>query len=208
MTPEPDILSKTVRDFIDAAGAKTPTPGGGSVAGVVGALGTALGQMVLNFSAGKKSLAQHEDYHAQLGGRLEKTCGAFEDLVLADIAAYAAYQQANRIDEGPAKTQAVAEATAKAIEVPRTATQTALGLLQDMKELVDKSNKWLVTDLLAAAALAVATITLSDYNVRINLPSMTDTAAADEIRKASADDLTKARNLHVEVEEATKEMLP
>jgi len=208
MTSDPDILSKTVREFIAAAGAKTPTPGGGSVAGVVGALGTAMGQMVLNFSTGKKSLAEHEEYYAELAKRLDETRSTFEDLVLADIAAYEAYQQANRVEDGPEKAQAVAQATAKAIEVPRNATKNALGLLEDMKQLAGKSNKWLVTDLLAAAALSVATVTLSDYNVRINLPSMTDTAAADQIRKASAGDLARAKALHVEIEEATKEMLP
>jgi len=208
MTSDTDILSTTVREFIAAAGSKTPTPGGGSVAGVVGALGTALGQMVLNFSKGKKSLAEHEEYYAELAKRLDETCEKFEDAVLADIAAYGAYQQANRLDDGPEKTQAVAEATAKAIEVPRIATENSLGLLKDMKELAGKSNKWLVTDLLAAAALAVATITLSDYNVRINLPSMTDTEMADQIRNASADDLSIAKALLAEIEEATKEILP
>ena len=37
MTSTPDILQNTVEEFIGATGAKTPTPGGGSVAGVVGA---------------------------------------------------------------------------------------------------------------------------------------------------------------------------
>jgi len=208
MTPDTDILSTSVREFVAAAGSKTPTPGGGSVAGVVGALGTALGQMVLNFSIGKKSLAEHEEYYAELAMRLDGIRLTFEDAVLADIAAYGEYQEANRLDDGPEKAQAVAEATANAIKVPRIATETSLELLQDMKELAGKSNKWLITDLLAAAALAVATITLSDYNVRINLPSMTDTAAADEIRKASADDLASAKALHAEIEEATKEILP
>ncbi|MDP6544878.1 MAG: cyclodeaminase/cyclohydrolase family protein [Phycisphaerae bacterium] len=208
MTSTPDILQNTVEEFISATGAKAPTPGGGSVAGVVGALGVALGQMTLNFSKGKKSLSEHEPYYAELEQRLDTACRTCVDLVSADIAAYQAYQQANRLPDGDDKTQAVAEATTAAIDVPRQTAQAALALLVDMKELAGKCNKWLVTDLLAAGALAVAAATLSDYNVRINLPNMTDTAQADEIRMASAGDLARARAIHAETEEATREMLP
>jgi len=208
MTSTPDILQNTVEEFISATGAKTPTPGGGSVAGVVGALGVALGQMTLNFSKGKKSLAEHEPYYAELDQRLETACRTCVELVSTDIAAYQAYQQANRLPDGDDKTRAVEEATVAAIDVPRRTTQAALGLLVDMKELAGKCNKWLITDLLAAGALAVAAATLSDYNVRINLPNLTDAARADEIRKASRDDLARARSIHAETEEATREMLP
>ncbi|MDP6636554.1 MAG: cyclodeaminase/cyclohydrolase family protein [Phycisphaerae bacterium] len=208
MTSTSNILKNSVEEFISATGAKSPTPGGGSVAGVVGALGVALGRMTLNFSKGKKNLAQHEAYYAELEQRLETACAAMVNLVSDDIAAYQAYQQANRLPDGDDKTRAVTEATARAIDVPRQTTQTALGLLTDMKELAGKCNKWLITDLLAAGALAVAAATLSDYNVRINLPNLADQAQAEEIRNASRDDLDRARAIHAETEEATRDMLP
>ena len=208
MTSTPDILQNTVEEFIEATGAKTPTPGGGSVAGVVGALGAALGRMTLNFSKGKKSLTEHEPYYTELQQRLETACRTFVELVSSDIAAYQAYQQANRLPDGDEKTLAVEEATITAIDVPRRTTQASLDLLVDMKELAGKCNKWLITDLLAAGALAVAAATLSDYNVRINLPNLTDADQADKIKKASACDLARARTIHAETEEATREMLP
>jgi formiminotetrahydrofolate cyclodeaminase len=208
MTPTPDILQSSVEEFVTAASAKTPTPGGGSVAGVVGALGVALGRMTLNFSIGKKALTEHEAYHAELAIRLETACDTMLDLVRYDIAAYQEYQQANRLPDGDDKTRAVEKATAAAIDVPRKTTKAALALLEDMKELAGKCNKWLITDLLAAGALAVAAATLSDYNVRINLPNMTDRAAAENLRNASRDDLARAKTIHAETEEATREMLP
>ncbi|MBT3198429.1 MAG: cyclodeaminase/cyclohydrolase family protein [Phycisphaerales bacterium] len=208
MTLENDVLTNTVLEFANATAAKTPTPGGGSVAGVVGALGAALGSMTLNFSKGKKSLAEHEPYYAELTQRLEDTRDGMLDLVRYDIAAYRAYQEANRLPDGENKTRAVEKATAAAIDVPRKTTRAALALLEDMQELAGKCNKWLITDLLAAGALAVAAATLSDYNVRINLPNLADQAAADEIRKASQNDLARARTIHTQTEEATREMLP
>ena len=70
-----EMLRSSVEEFVAATAAKQPTPGGGSVAGVVAALGTALGEMSLNFTRGKKKYAEHEEFYAHLGGRLEKTRG-------------------------------------------------------------------------------------------------------------------------------------
>ena len=39
-----DLANMTVKQFIDATAAAQPTPGGGSVAGVVGALGSGSGR--------------------------------------------------------------------------------------------------------------------------------------------------------------------
>ena len=63
-----DILSIPVREFLAATAAKQPTPGGGSVAGVVAGLGVALGEMALNFTKGKKKYAEHEAFYDRLGG--------------------------------------------------------------------------------------------------------------------------------------------
>ena len=51
----------TIHDFLNATAAKQPTPGGGSVTALCGALAAAIGEMVLNYSVGKKDLAQHQD---------------------------------------------------------------------------------------------------------------------------------------------------
>jgi len=203
-----DMLSLSVRDFTAAAAAKTPTPGGGSVAGVVGALGTALGEMALNFTIGKKKYAEHAEVHQRLAARLEKTRQMFQDLVADDIAAYQLYQATTRQDDGPDKTEAMELATAAAIDVPREAQKIALSLLRDLKELAPTSNPWLITDLLASATLAVATVRLSDYNVRINVPNLADQAAAADVKQTSADDLAKAQALLDEIEAGAKQHLP
>ena len=61
---------------------------------------------------------------------------------------------------------------------------------------------------MASAALAVATIRMSDYNVRGNLPHLTDSTAAGEVRQSSAGDLKKAIHLLGEIEQAASEYLP
>ena len=53
----------TLGDFLAATASKAPTPGGGAVAGVTVALGAALGQMVIEYTLGKKRFAEHAALH-------------------------------------------------------------------------------------------------------------------------------------------------
>ncbi len=200
-----DYLSLSVRDFAAATAGKSPTPGGGSVAGAVGAMSAALGEMALNFTRGKKKFAEHEEYYARLHKRLARARGMFEDLVADDVSAYGLYQQATRMEPGPDKQEAVQLALAAAIDVPREAAKLALALLADLKEFGGRCNPYLISDLVAAAALAVATARLCDYNVRVNTPHLDDATAADEIKQASADDVAKADRLREEIEQEAGE---
>ncbi len=208
MSETEDMLSMSVRDFAAQTAAKTPTPGGGSVAGVVGAVAVGLGEMALNFTRGKKKFAAHKDLHSSVAKRLARARGMFEDLVCDDMAAYKYYQETTRMDDGPEKDEAVQLAVAEAINIPREMTKLALAVLGDLDELSDKCNPYLVSDLVASAALSVAVVRLSDYNVRINAPNLTDANEADEIRAASTGDLKKAAKLRDAIEAAVKQYLP
>src|SRR3954454_12967740 len=52
--------SHTIDAFLTAAAAKQPAPGGGSVTALAGALAASMGEMVVNYSLGKKNLAPHQ----------------------------------------------------------------------------------------------------------------------------------------------------
>lgn len=208
MTQDNDMLAMPVREFLSETAAKKPTPGGGSVAGLVGALGAALGQMALMFTQGKKKFAEHEDYYAKLGPRLEQARQRFEELVGEDVRAYRMYQSAAKMDDGdPGKPEAQKQALTAAINVPRQAADRCLALLDDLREFAGKCNPYLVSDLVASAALAAATLRLSDYNVRINARQVGDAIDAARLRDASRGDLEKGVNLLNEIEQAVGDHL-
>ena len=196
-----DLLSLSVRDFINATAAKTPTPGGGSVAAVVGALGTALAEMALAFTRGKKKFAPHDALHAQVAGRFAKARELFAQLVADDVEAFGLYQSTSQQPDGPDKDQAMQLATAAAINVPRETAKLCLAVLEDTVLLADKCTKFLISDLMAGAALAEATVRLCDYNVQINLPGVADKAAAGEIGAASTADVKRAQAMRQAVED-------
>ncbi len=207
MTEEKDMLNSSVREFVESTAAKSPTPGGGSIAGVVGSLAVALGEMALNFTIGKKKFADHAELHEELSARLIRAREMFLDLVADDMAAYGMYREAAVMADGPDKQQASALALAAAIDVPREMAKLALAVLGDLDKLASCCNQYLVSDLIAGAVLASAVTVLCDLNVRVNTPSLDDRQAAADIRQASTEDRNKAAALAAEIEEKTKVFL-
>jgi formiminotetrahydrofolate cyclodeaminase len=197
---EKDYLSLSVRGFISAAGAKQPTPGGGSVAGVVAALGVALGEMALNYTQGKKQFAQDEDFYAGAGKHFERARAMFDALANDDVRAYELYTDASKMPKGPEREEALQLALAAAIDVPREMAKLALAVLTDLEGLSQKCNPRLISDVKAAGALSVAAIKMCHYNVQINIPEFADKESGQEVLTASQSDLGRAEQILSNIE--------
>ena len=86
------VLDKTttIETFLEAAAAKQPTPGGGSVAALAGALAAAMGEMVVNYSVGKKGLEEHDEVLKSALAEFRQAREMMLDLVAEDQTAYEA----------------------------------------------------------------------------------------------------------------------
>ena len=205
--PRPDdLIRMRVSEFLAATASKTPIPGGGSVAGVVGGLAAALGEMVLAFTRGKKKFAAHAAAHDDLAVRLARARGMFSDLTADDAAGYLLYQEANRCQD-ETKDAKMQTALAAAINVPREMTALSISVLEALVELGANCNQYLLSDLGAAAALAEATVQLCDLNVRVNANSLPDAQAADELREVAKRDCRRAGELRRAVDAIVAEHL-
>src|SRR5262249_17275611 len=80
--------TQTLDGFLNAAAAKQPTPGGGSIAALAGALAVQMGEMVLNYSIGKKDLAAFDAQHQEALGELHRARALMLELMVEDQAAY------------------------------------------------------------------------------------------------------------------------
>jgi formiminotetrahydrofolate cyclodeaminase len=56
-----DFTQNTCREFVTVLASNAPVPGGGGAAALVGAIGTALGNMVGSLTVGKKKYADVEE---------------------------------------------------------------------------------------------------------------------------------------------------
>ena len=173
--------STTIEKFLDAAAAKQPTPGGGSVAALAGALAAAMGEMVLNYSVGKKGLEEHQarlqtataqfhQFREAMLKWMELDQAAFESLTLAK----------KKPADDPSRDLSIVLANKLCIGSPRSIAMKATDIIKLAEEIVDVVNPYLLSDLAVCAELAMATTRAAIYNVRVNLPSVAD---AEERRK-------------------------
>ena len=81
-------MADMLRGFVDRVASAEPTPGGGSVAAVAGALGAALGQMAIRITKEKKNFQQYAARYVEALGRLSGHSSDLLGLVDADSEAY------------------------------------------------------------------------------------------------------------------------
>ena len=81
-------VEDTIRRYVDDAASNQPTPGGGSIAALAGALGVSMGCMAANFTVGRKKFREVEPQVKEMLGGLEEAREVLVGLLvtLVDIA--------------------------------------------------------------------------------------------------------------------------
>lgn len=185
--------NSTIKQFLDATAAKQPTPGGGSVTALAGALAASMGEMVVNYSIGKKDL---EAFVEELKPALAEYHRAREMLVqlmAEDQQAYAALTEARKLPEGsPERNEKLPAALTACIRAPQAMAATAVAVLELCDRIVNFVNPWLLSDLAVSADLSMATVRCAVYNVRVNLRDVTDQAERQHIEAAMFELLSRA----------------
>lgn len=178
----------SIRDFLQRLGDKTPAPGGGAAACMTGATAAALARMVVEYSLGKKSLAEHQPALQRARDALARFAEVFLELADEDAAAYALVDELGRLPETDERRRRdYPAAAAAAVAAPRAALAASADLLRLAEQLAPITNRHLRSDLAIAAVLAEGAARSAWWNVSINLPLITSEAdrqavAADGVR--------------------------
>jgi glutamate formiminotransferase/formiminotetrahydrofolate cyclodeaminase len=177
MADENFDASRTISQFLEATAAKRPAPGGGSATALAGALASAIGEMVLNYSVGKKELAEHEPALKGAIEELRRARAMMLELMVEDQVAFAALTNARKNARGQGdRDSAFAAALLGCIRVPQAIGATAWAVLDLCGQLAPIVNKYLLSDLAVCAELSMATLRCAAYNVRVNLSDVSDPA--------------------------------
>ncbi len=186
------VKDQTVEEFLAAVAAPMPTPGGGSVAALAGALSVALSRMVAGLALGKKGYEEAEAELWQIETRAKKTQARLEALVDEDARAYDGVMAAMRMArstaaEKEARVDAMQTAYRKATEVPLETMERCIEALELAEAAVKKGNRAATTDAAVAILLAEAAIRGASLNCSINLASIRDetfrTQAEDRVEQ-------------------------
>jgi len=183
----------TIATFLDAAAAKQPTPGGGSVTALVGALAASMGEMVVNYTVDKKAYVAHREELTAAQEELRRARGLLLNLMVEDQAAYNELTEARKLPEGsPARSERLPAALLASIRTPQAIAATAAAILGLCDRLVDISNHYLLSDLAVSADLAMATVRCAVYNVRVNLADVPDAAERQSLEASVGQVLSHA----------------
>ncbi len=204
---DPIRLGRTpLEEVLSSIAAAEPVPGGGAVAGLVEAIGSALGLMVVGYSEGRRSLAEHAPMHAEVRAELEGHRRRALELAAADAAAYSRLNALwRRPDDDPERLAAMPAAVSAAIAAPRAMAETGLETLAALERLVGRSNRHLGSDLAIAAILAEAAVRSAVWNVRINLPLLEDADRRAEVGRFADHALKEAASRCRSIEQSVAE---
>ena len=193
--------------FLESVAANTPTPGGGSVAALAGALGAALAAMVGRLTVGKRKYAAVEEEMAALIIKAEQLRAALTARMDEDAVAFDAVMAAFKLPKGTeeeqaARNAAIQKATIGAAEVPLATARDALKVMEFALTVARKGNVNAVSDAASAAWMSMASIQSAALNVRINAASIEDPALKSAWEREIAQIITRAESLLAQVQEA------
>lgn len=172
-------LDKPLSAYLADAAAKQPTPGGGSVAALTGALATTMASMAANFTAGKEKYRAVEPQIQSALKMLDEARRKMLDLMHHDMDAYAAVTQAYRLPkesdgQKEVRTAAIQQALGNALLAPLKVSKVAVQVLEACQELANIANANLLSDVAVAAILAEAALAAGRVNVEVNLAGLSD----------------------------------
>ena len=194
------VKEQTVEEFLSAVAAATPTPGGGSVAALAGALSVALSRMVAGLARGKTGYEAVQDDLARIEERAVPIQERLRLLVDEDSASYQLVVSAMRMpktteEEKAARVEAMQAAYREATKVPLETVEGGVEALELAKEAAEKGNRSAFTDSGVAVLLAEAAIRGASLNVRVNLASIRDESFRSSVEEKVDDLLARAQSL-------------
>lgn len=180
--------------FLDALASSAPTPGGGSVAALSGAMAAGLVSMVCALTVGKKQYAEIEAEVRSINERSEALRRELQQLAEQDIEVFsrlsAAYKLPRTTEADAATRQAaIQQVTRQAAIVPLRAAQAAAAILPLCTALAPRVGRLIVSDIGVAAVLARSTVQSAILNIEINLAGLDDQRFVRETR-AQIEDLS------------------
>lgn len=200
-----DLTQLTISEFLQELDSFSPAPGGGSVSALAAALGASLSGMVGHLSLGKKRfLALSPDEQAEFQASVEwmrLVKAQTQTLMNQDTEAFNGVMDAFRLSkdtehEKEWRHKKIQEATIQAIDVPLSLAKLGVDALERMSPIILYGNPNTTSDMGVALGLFFLAVQGAIYNVRINLPGLSDQTKAQTYRQLVSELWMKAEDIH------------
>ena len=169
------LTELSVTEFTKALASKTSVPGGGGASALAGSIGIALGDMVGEFTVGKKTYADVEEKMQDLMKQAQILRGKLLDCVEKDAEAFEPLSKAYGMSKDDPSRDAVMEQCLKdAAAVPMEILRLSCEALELLEGFAKMGSRIMVSDAACGAALCRAAIESAAMNVRVNTKLMKD----------------------------------
>lgn len=177
------VSDRTIGDYLEALAGTQAMPGGGSAAGVVGALAAATAEMMASLT--KDPSPRLMEAKEKLAELRERALQCARD----DEVSYGGYLNALSLPKGTDEEKAarrarLGERLEASARVPVALAVVAVEIVDALEHVILDGNKTVLGDAEAAIVLANATVGVCEINVKANLAYIKDDALADDLRES------------------------
>ena len=177
-----DMTMESCRKFVEVLASNAPAPGGGGAAALVGAIGTALGNMVGSLTVGKKKYADVEEEIIALKAKCDALQKELLDQVEADEINFVPLAKAYGIPkDDPNRDQIMEEATIIACGAPVKIMDLCGEAMEAIAVFAAKGSRLAVSDAGCAAVCVKAALQAASLNVFINTKTLKNREVAEEM---------------------------
>ena len=206
------FTNKSCNEFVEVLATKAPVPGGGGASALVGAIGTALGNMVGSLTVGKKKYADVEEDIISLKAQADKLQEELLALVEKDAEVFEPLSKAYGLPKDTPEQQAekdkvMEECLVNACSVPMEIMEKCCEAIDMMKEFADKGSKLALSDAGVGSTMLRAALEGASLNVFINTSSMKNREVAESTEAKANEMLAKYSVLADEIFKDVKERL-
>lgn len=179
---------RRVGEYLDALASGSPTPGGGSAAGLTGAMGCSLGAMVCRL---KLARAENPALN-ELVQQLTVLSDQLLELARQDELVFATYRDATALPRGTdaekaTRHEAIERALVGAAEVPLRMVDAAVEGLGLLEQAAEMGSSHALGDVVTGGYLIHAMALGSLENIDANVASMKDAENREQLQRAAND---------------------
>ena len=179
-----DMTLETCRNFVTVLASDAPAPGGGGAAALVGAIGTALGNMVGSLTVGKKKYADVEAEIIELKAKCDALQTELLNQVEADEINFLPLAKAYGIPkDDPNRDKIMEEATIIACSTPMKIMELCCQAIDCIAIFAAKGSRLAVSDAGCGAVCCKAALQAASLNVFINTKSLKNRDTAEELNR-------------------------
>lgn len=175
---DPSRGGDRLSEFLDQLAARTPTPGGGSAAGLSAAMGAALLAMVAGYTTGSRFAGVEAEMRGcveELGELRRRSLRSMEADEEAFAAVSAAYGLPRRDEaERRRRSAAIQAALVGAAGPPKEVAAVCARLAEIAVLLAERGNRNVLSDVGAGASCAAAALDGARLNVAVNAAQIRD----------------------------------